>query len=393
MVSYPTSAATNATLYIAVNSLQTNLTGAINAAVTTITLNSTTSFPTAGTVLIDSEIIHYTGVAGSDLTGCARGFDGTTAVSHLASSVVSFAIVADHHNVLKDETIAVETDLVAVQAALATLTPANTAASILERVRHIVTQIKNISGLTNWYDVFTSLPIAKGGTNSTTALGGNKAVMTNGTAIVESTVTATELGYLSGASSNIQTQINALSFPSGAMLDFGGTSAPTGWLACDGSSLLRAGTYAALFAAIGTTWGAADGTHFNIPDFARRVAVGSGGAGTGTLGNAVGNTGGAETHTLSSGEMPSHTHTQDAHAHTASDAGHTHGVTVYTNNGINGGNPFGISSGTVNGTKTSNSGSASITVNNTTATNQNTGGGGAHNNVQPSAVVLKIIKI
>jgi hypothetical protein len=41
---------------------------------------------------------------------------------------------------------------------------------------------------------------------------------------------------------------------------------PTGWLECDGSSLDRT-TYAALFAAIGTTYGAADGSTFKIPDF------------------------------------------------------------------------------------------------------------------------------
>lgn len=46
---------------------------------------------------------------------------------------------------------------------------------------------------------------------------------------------------------------------------FGGTSVPTGFLACDGSSVLRA-TYADLFAVIGTAWGAADGSHFNVPD-------------------------------------------------------------------------------------------------------------------------------
>lgn len=41
---------------------------------------------------------------------------------------------------------------------------------------------------------------------------------------------------------------------------------PVGWLEEDGSSLLRAGTYAALFAVIGTTYGTADATHFNLPD-------------------------------------------------------------------------------------------------------------------------------
>lgn len=54
----------------------------------------------------------------------------------------------------------------------------------------------------------TTLPISKGGTNSSTALGGNKAIMSNGTAIVESSVTSTELGYVSGVTSALQTQLN-----------------------------------------------------------------------------------------------------------------------------------------------------------------------------------------
>ncbi|MCX6069746.1 MAG: phage tail protein [Chloroflexi bacterium] len=53
--------------------------------------------------------------------------------------------------------------------------------------------------------------------------------------------------------------------PPGAILPFGGTTAPTGYLMCDGTSYLRA-NYVDLFAAIGTAYGSADGTHFNVPD-------------------------------------------------------------------------------------------------------------------------------
>lgn len=148
--------------------------------------------------------------------------------------------------------------------------------------------------------------------------------------------------------------------PTGAMLDFGGTVAPTGFLGCDGSNVSRA-TYADLFTAIGTTWGAGDGvTTFTLPDFRRRVAVGSGGSGTGTLGNAVGNTGGAETHTLDTTEIPAHTHS-GAQANTAA-------------------NP------------TSGAATSNAIQYDPTANTASTGGGGAHNNMQPSAVVLKIIK-
>ena len=44
-------------------------------------------------------------------------------------------------------------------------------------------------------------------------------------------------------------------------------TAPTGYILCNGASLLRAGTYADLFAVTGTSFGSVDATHFNVPDF------------------------------------------------------------------------------------------------------------------------------
>ena len=55
-------------------------------------------------------------------------------------------------------------------------------------------------------------------------------------------------------------------FIAGEIRIFAMNACPTGWLETNGASLLRAGTYAGLFANIGTTWGSADGSHFNIPD-------------------------------------------------------------------------------------------------------------------------------
>ena len=64
--------------------------------------------------------------------------------------------------------------------------------------------------------------------------------------------------------------------PAGIVFPFAGPIAniPTGYLLCDGSSLLRA-SYPALFSAIGTTHGAADGTHFSLPDFRDRMHIGA----------------------------------------------------------------------------------------------------------------------
>lgn len=91
----------------------------------------------------------------------------------------------------------------------------------------------------------------------------------------------------------------------GAVVAYAGTTAPSGFLLCQGQSLLRA-DYPALFAVIGITYGAADGTHFNVPNLKSRVPVGVDGAEP--LFDTLGETGGATTHILTSAQMPSHSH-------------------------------------------------------------------------------------
>lgn len=66
------------------------------------------------------------------------------------------------------------------------------------------------------------------------------------------------------------------STPIGTIHHHGSSTPPGKWHECDGSSQLRAGTYAALFAVISTEWGSADGTHFNLPDLRNRQLFGSG---------------------------------------------------------------------------------------------------------------------
>ena len=95
--------------------------------------------------------------------------------------------------------------------------------------------------------------------------------------------------------------------PTGTVVPFAGVAAPAGWLLCDGTSISRS-TYAVLFSVIGAAYGAVDGNTFRVPDFRRRVPVGAGGTATSVLGNALGNLGGEEFHTLSIAEMPSHNH-------------------------------------------------------------------------------------
>ena len=92
--------------------------------------------------------------------------------------------------------------------------------------------------------------------------------------------------------------------PTGMITQFAGATAPNGWLICDGTAVSRT-TYSALFAVIGTSYGAGNGsTTFGVPDLRGRVPVGKNSGTFGTLGN----TGGTETHTLTTTEMPSHQH-------------------------------------------------------------------------------------
>ena len=200
---------------------------------------------------------------------------------------------------------------------------------------------------------------------------------------------------------------------------------PTGWLECRGQSLSRT-TYAALFNVIGTTWGSANASSFNLPNFSRRVLVGRGGTGTTQLRNGVGATGGAETVTLAVSHMPAHTHTVSvssaaAHTHsflgmgssgsatTSSGGSHRHdlprdqsGTQDLRTLASTRGNDEGISSldqtgfaGTHSHTVSVGSSSSgtigSAGAHSHSGTCQSTGGGGAHNNLQPSAVVLYLI--
>lgn len=101
----------------------------------------------------------------------------------------------------------------------------------------------------------------------------------------------------------------------------------TGWLFCQGQSMLRS-AYPALFTALGgvaSPWGLPDGTHFNVPDMRNRFPIGAG-----TI--AVGATGGSttaniqHTHTINdhSHTIPSHTHPVGDHSHTIPNHNHTY---------------------------------------------------------------------
>ncbi len=145
--------------------------------------------------------------------------------------------------------------------------------------------------------LFTATPatIAEGGTNAATAAGARTSLgaAASGANTDITSLAAPALGAATAttaaagdSSTKVATTafVNGLAIPPGTVWDYAGATAPTGWLECDNSAVSRA-TYAALFTAIGTTWGAGDGaTTFNVPDFRGRVRVGKG---TGTITEAV----------------------------------------------------------------------------------------------------------
>lgn len=141
----------------------------------------------------------------------------------------------------------------------------------------------------------------------------------------------------------------------GCIVPYAGSSAPNGYLLADGSAVSRT-TYAALFAIIADTYGAGDGsTTFNLPNLKGRVPVGYNAAETEF--DALGETGGEKTHTLTTTEMPSHSHNMPQ-ATGGSGVGQIGGT--------------GLTRGPVN--------------------TDAAGSGGAHNNLQPYITLNYIIK-
>lgn len=94
----------------------------------------------------------------------------------------------------------------------------------------------------------------------------------------------------------------------GEIREWAGSTAPENWRLLQGQAISRS-TYAVLFAMIGTTYGAGNGTTtFNLPDAQGRVSV-MAGTGSGLTARTLADTGGEETHVLTVSEMPAHIHT------------------------------------------------------------------------------------
>ena len=181
----------------------------------------------------------------------------------------------------------------------------------------------------------------------------------------------------------IAAQVSASVFqmPVGTVVPYAGTTEPDGWVFCDGDEYDET-VLVDLFAAIGSTFNTGGETsgYFRVPDLMGRVVAGkddmSGASANrltdqsgGVNGDVLGDTGGAETHQLTSTELAAHSHTATPSAGTRAlkASGSTPGIDT-------------------DGANTDLYGNDTLAV-----AISNTGGDGAHNNVQPTMILNYII--
>jgi microcystin-dependent protein len=179
-----------------------------------------------------------------------------------------------------------------------------------------------------------------------------------------------------------------LIIPSGIMAFFSGPSPPAGWFVADGSAVSRT-TYSALFAAIGTYWGAGDNVStFNLPDLRGRAPIGYVNTpAPGITGRGFGSRGGEETHQISIAEMPGHDHGYSQSPHDHGTHQHTLANALGTTIGCQGGGntvyqPTGVIT----------TGSSAVPASNANISFTGQGGWQPHNTMMPFAVGYWIVK-
>ena len=230
-------------------------------------------------------------------------------------------------------------------------------------------------------------------TNSDMAVGGNFAVSGGSTfsgtvTIAGANVQAANAKVCASAFHGDGSNLTGIvAMPTGAVVPFGGSSAPTGFLLCAGQAVSRS-TYSALFGVISTTYGAGDeSSTFNLPDLRGRVVAGQDDMGgtsadrlTGLTGGVDGDTlaatGGAETHVLTTAQL----------------ATHTHGATKFYNSDPGLTNTR-FSLVTEQTDREDSFPGYQTTTGDTNNIISTTGSGSAHNNVQPTIILNYIIKI
>ena len=167
---------------------------------------------------------------------------------------------------------------------------------------------------------------------------------------------------------------NYILVPAGTIVQSAAINVPDGWLNCNGS-LLNKLQYIDLFGAIGNSYGGLiTDLSFNLPDLRGRVGIGAG-QGADLSNRVFATSGGEETHTLTTGEMPTHNHG-------VTDPGHSHSIPIRSEGFADMGPDDDVSQGTGYNTGSALTG---ITIN-------NAGSGNAHNNMQPFLVIRYLIK-
>jgi microcystin-dependent protein len=198
--------------------------------------------------------------------------------------------------------------------------------------------------------------------------------------------------------------------PSGLIQAFGGSSAPPGYLLCNGQAVSRE-IYSSLFSVVGETYGVGDGLlTFNVPDLRGRIPVGL--TGSSAYFSTLGGSGGVTDVTLTTAQLPVHsmtgtTQSAGSHTHLLTDPGHSHTQTT-VNDDFNSTGTYPNytkpsyaqydSAGSITWTQTINSSTTGITVQSNGShthdfTSQPIGSGQSHVNVQPYLTINYIIKV
>ena len=231
----------------------------------------------------------------------------------------------------------------------------------------------NISPADTYYEIYEYVPTDDGGPHRWFIEVGTADSTLAGALITALPDTATS-NFLTQAAADARYSVV---LPAGMVAPYAGASAPSGWLLCDGAVVSRT-TYADLFTAIGTTFntGGEAGTDFRLPNLKGKVPVGLDSADTDF--DALGEARGAKTHTLTLAETPSHDHGGQSGLPTGPPSAGRYGDWTGAGGAV-GWATVGVSGQSNNYSEHRHSITAA-------------GGGGAHNNIQPSLVLNYIIR-
>lgn len=270
----------------------------VSGVATQITLDNATNLPNPPFILVlnpDTNIEEIV-LVNADQTGVSsptfivtRAQDGTSAQTHTAGQVVRHMIVGSDLQL-----VSTHADSTAAHGASGAVVGTTNTQTLTNKTLTSPKINENVAVTAT----ATELNILDGVTASTAEIN-----LLDGV-----TATTTEINYLDGVTSNIQTQFNNLvTVPTGVVSPFVGASGdvPSGWLLCDGSTF-SSSTYPALATLVADKYGTHSGSNYYLPNLKGKIPVGLDSSQTEF--DALGETGGAKTHTLTTGELPSFNH-------------------------------------------------------------------------------------